>query len=163
MKPGYRFKAYTDGASSGNPGPSGIGIVIERNGEVLMEFSIYVGETTNNVAEYLAFICGLEKVSELGIEEVSFFSDSELMVMQIKGMYKVKDRKLKYLHRRAMGKIEGFRSFNIEYIDRRNNCIADSLARYAIRSFRSEAKASSNLPEGRPAEQAGRPHSPKGE
>lgn len=157
-----RFRAYTDGASSGNPGPSGIGVVIERDSEVLAEFSSYIGETTNNVAEYLAFICGLEKVSELGIEDISFFSDSELMVRQVKGIYKVKNRKLKELHRRAMGRIESFRSFNIEYIDRSKNCIADGLARYAIRSFRSEVKTGSNSFGGRPDEQAGRPHFPKG-
>jgi len=165
LKVSSHYRVYTDGASSGNPGPAGIGVVVERDGEVLAKLSRYVGETTNNVAEYLAFLYGLGKALELGARDVIFLSDSDLLVKQVKGIYRVKDRKLRDLHRRVMERVRRFRSFNIEHVNRRENSTADGLARRAISSFRSgtggsgEGRSSS---QGRSAEQAGRLRPPQG-
>jgi len=89
----------TDGGSRGNPGPSGIGFVIkDETSKILVEESAYIGETTNNVAEYTALIKGLEEVTKLSnVEEVKVISDSELMVKQLRGEYKIKQEHLQKL------------------------------------------------------------------
>jgi len=89
----------TDGGSRGNPGPSGIGFVIKDEvGKIIVQSSMYIGETTNNVAEYTALIKGLEEVTKLlNVEEVKVISDSELMVKQLRGEYKIKQEHLQKL------------------------------------------------------------------
>jgi ribonuclease HI len=123
------YKLYTDGASKGNPGDAGIGFVIKKQGFTVEEFSKYIGKTTNNVAEYTAFIEGLKRLKELGVENVNAFSDSELMVKQINGIYSVKDEKLKQLYNEAIKLIKRFKSFKLEHILRDKNKEADKLSK----------------------------------
>ena len=92
---------YSDGASRGNPGPSGIGVVIKRGSTVLAEISDFIGKTTNNVAEYMAFIRGLEEALLLVAKKAECFLDSELIVKQINGEYRVKNQGLAPLFNHA--------------------------------------------------------------
>ena len=94
---------YTDGASRNNPGESGAGIYILRDGEPFEQIARYLGTTTNNIAEYTAAIIGLEHAAKVGARKVRLFADSELMVKQINGQYKVKNEGLKPLHTKVKG------------------------------------------------------------
>ncbi len=91
----------TDGGSRGNPGPAGAGFVIEIDGEIVCRGGKFIASATNNVAEYEAFIWGLENVAALGHTEVQVFADSELLVKQINGQYRVKNEGLKPLFRQG--------------------------------------------------------------
>ncbi len=132
--------AHIDGASKGNPGPAGIGYSIEKDGIMLEEYSEFIGETTNNTAEYRALLAVLARLKQLGGCDVTIFSDSELIVRQINGMYKVKKPKLQQLHADAMHWIGEFDSFRILHIPRHQNSHADGLANRAIREHRKNAK-----------------------
>lgn len=124
---------YTDGCCRGNPGPAGIGVVIkDPHKKILKELSEYIGEATNNIAEYSALIRGLETAGELGAEEIKVFMDSELVVKQLSGEYRVKDEGMKELFRRTIEILKDFRSFEIKHIDRSKNKEADKLANRAI-------------------------------
>ena len=93
---------YTDGASRGNPGHAGIGIVMkDENEKIVKEISDYIGETTNNIAEYTALVIALKTALEIYSEDVEVISDSELMVKQINGEYKVKNQGIKPLFEEA--------------------------------------------------------------
>lgn len=128
-----RITVYTDGASRGNPGHAGIGVVIVDNkGNLLKEISDYIGETTNNIAEYTALITGLKEVREMEYDEVEVVSDSELMVKQINGEYQVKNVGLKKLYDQAKEIISGFKSFSIRHVRRGENKRADELANQGI-------------------------------
>lgn len=125
----------SDGAARGNPGPAGIGVVLkDETGKVVAEIFEYIGETTNNQAEYLALLAGLKKAIELGAESVGIFADSELMVSQIKGVYKVKNEGLKPLFNEAKELLKKFKTCNICHIPREKNKEADKLANKAIDS-----------------------------
>jgi len=140
-----RLAVYTDGASRGNPGDAGIGVVIaSEDGTVLREISEYIGRTTNNVAEYSALITGLRAVAELGATEVVVCTDSELMAHQINGIYRVKSAKLKPLYEQAMGLLRSFRRFKVTHVYRESNSRADELAGEA-------AKKKATKPRPRPA------------
>jgi len=94
---------HCDGASKGNPGPAGIGMVLETpDGREVLAWGRPIGETTNNVAEYQALIAGLQRALELGVRRISVLSDSQLMVRQIQGTYKVKSAGLQPLHAEAV-------------------------------------------------------------
>ncbi|KAF0132701.1 MAG: ribonuclease H [Candidatus Saganbacteria bacterium] len=123
---------FTDGAARGNPGPAGIGVVIFKNSKIISEISDYIGKTTNNVAEYIALTRGLEEALLLGEKEVEVNADSELVVKQIKGEYKVKNEGLAPLHYNAQALIKKFKRFNIKYIPREKNELADRLANKGI-------------------------------
>ena len=124
---------YTDGASRGNPGPSAIGVVItDTRGKVLKEFSKYIGETTNNIAEYNALIYGLDEALMLRAERITVHLDSELVVKQLSGDYRVKDQDIKALFEKARHSLGGFKSFEVVHIDRSQNKTADKLANRAI-------------------------------
>jgi len=131
---------YCDGASSGNPGPSGIGVVINITGKDAghsdkdrsHRISEYIGIATNNVAEYSALLKGLETARVLGIENIKVFMDSELMARQINGIYRVKNEKLIPLWMRAMKILREFSHYDVSYIPRELNKEADSLARRAV-------------------------------
>lgn len=126
------LKIFTDGASSGNPGPAGIGVVI-TDGKKEIEISRPIGKATNNIAEYRALIAGLEAAHELKAEAVEIYADSELLVKQIKGLYKVRDKKLLVLWQRAMRLLSFFKSYAITHIPREENRKADRLAREALK------------------------------
>jgi ribonuclease HI len=122
-----------DGASRGNPGPSGIGIVIEdRDGATKVKISGYIGRTTNNQAEYRALIVGLREAARLKAEHVDIKSDSELLVEQVCGRYKVKSAQLRDLFEDVKELLAGFRSSAISYIPREQNRVADALANQAL-------------------------------
>lgn len=124
---------YTDGASRGNPGPSGIGVVIlDARKKKLKELSKYIGETTNNIAEYNALICALEEASALAADEVVIYMDSELMARQLSGEYRVKSDEIKPLFEKALGMLKNIGSFEIRHIEREKNKDADKLANKAI-------------------------------
>lgn len=124
---------YTDGASRGNPGKAAIGVVVmNESGHVIDGLKRYIGETTNNMAEYQALIEALLEGKRLGGRSIQVFSDSELMVKQINGEYKVKDSKLFDLYKEAKSLISGFADFKINHITRDKNSEADSLANEAL-------------------------------
>lgn len=130
-----RLIINSDGAARGNPGPAGIGIVIkDAGGVVVREIFEYLGEATNNQAEYKALIAGLAAAAEIGAESVGVFADSELIVNQVKGLYKVKNEGLKPLFDEAKELVRKFKVCNIEYIPREKNKEADKLANIAIDS-----------------------------
>jgi ribonuclease HI len=124
---------YTDGGSRGNPGPSGIGvIVLDAKRKKIKETSKYIGETTNNVAEYSALVCGLEEARALGADEIVVYMDSELLAKQLNGEYRVKDENMKVLFEKALGILKNFESFEIKHIAREKNKEADRLVNRAI-------------------------------
>jgi ribonuclease HI len=123
---------YTDGASRNNPGEAGAGVYIARDGRPLERLARYLGTTTNNVAEYRAAILGLEHAVRLGATSVRLLADSELLVKQINGQYKVKNEGLKPLHARVKELIARIGSVEVQYIPRAQNKEADALANKAI-------------------------------
>ncbi len=126
---------HVDGASIGNPGPAGAGVVIvDCHNKKMAEISQPLGVTTNNVAEYQALIFGLRKARELGVRRLHVRADSELMVKQINGDYRIRDEKLRILSREAKDIIDSFDSFDILHIDRSENRAADRLSKRAADS-----------------------------
>ncbi len=124
---------YTDGASRGNPGPGAAAFVLTNTGgKIIGGKGFFLGKTTNNAAEYMGLLQGLLAARELGIPEVRVFSDSELMVRQINGEYKVKSKNLKDIFRRCAELAETFKSFEITHILRDKNQQADDLANRAM-------------------------------
>ena len=123
-------KAFVDGGARGNPGPAGIGAVID--GPAKIEISEYIGETTNNVAEYSALIRMLEQGLKKGYSELDIFADSELMVKQIKGEYRVKNENLRGLYLEAQKYLQQLKKFTITHIRREFNKDADKLVNEAI-------------------------------
>ena len=124
---------YTDGASRGNPGPAAIGAVIkDGQGRVLARISKRIGRTTNNQAEYRAVIAALEEAVRLGVAGVEIKSDSELVVEQINGRYRVKNPGLKPLYRQVKELQSSFQSCTIANIPRRQNMEADGLCNAAL-------------------------------
>jgi len=131
MKPrGAAFTAYVDGASSGNPGPSGIGgVLLNGNGDELERFSEHIGVATSNVAEYRALIHAVSRLTALGADHVRIFTDSQLLQRQTIGDWKIKDEKLRKLSSTLRDIIDRFSSFEITHISREGNRTADRLAK----------------------------------
>lgn len=133
-----KLKAFTDGASRGNPGESGIGIVIyDENGKVIKKWNEYIGKTTNNRAEYLALLKSIQILKELkqtlDIEFVEFNADSELMVKQLKKLYKVKDAGLKPLYNSVLMELSSLKiPCSFTHVERSLNKEADKLANQGI-------------------------------
>ena len=123
---------YTDGAARGNPGPAGIGVVIKNGNKVLLEVADYIGKTTNNIAEYMALIRGLEEALDMGQRHIEVFADSELLVKQIKGEYKVKNEGLAPLFYNVRSLIKKFKHFSITHVPREENEHADVLSNKGI-------------------------------
>lgn len=125
--------ANTDGGARGNPGPAGYGVIIhDSSGKKVVALSQYLGRQTNNFAEYQALIAALEFAVEHGPRAIKVISDSELMVRQIKGIYKVKDPTLRDLHGRASQLMRQLEWFEIEHVLRGKNREADELANAAM-------------------------------
>jgi ribonuclease HI len=127
-------KLYSDGASSGNPGKAGAGFVIFSDGRKIFENKIYLGIKTNNEAEYIAAIKCLESARKMDFQKITLFSDSQLLVNQITGRYKVKNRRLKILHEKVILLLGQFNQWDIVHIYREKNKIADRLAKQAIKN-----------------------------
>ncbi|HTG00879.1 MAG TPA: ribonuclease HI family protein [Nitrospirota bacterium] len=123
---------FTDGASRNNPGEAGAGVYILRDGMTAGRIARYLGKTTNNVAEYTAAIIGLEHAVAVGASRVKLFADSELLVKQLNGLYKVKNEGLKPLHGKVKELIARIGSVEVQYIPRAQNKEADALANKAI-------------------------------
>lgn len=122
-----------DGASRGNPGKAGIGAVIRGGDNTIIErVGKYIGIATNNIAEYQALILALETAKQIGAEKINIYADSELMVKQIKGEYRVKNEGLKPLYQKAIGLLKDFKAYGIIHIERGKNQEADKLANQAI-------------------------------
>lgn len=125
--------AYIDGGARGNPGPSGYGVVIQdQSGEKIASLSEYLGHQTNNFAEYQGLIAALEYAVQHGHKALKVISDSELLVRQIKGVYKVKNPTLQDLHARARQLIRQLDWFSIGHVLRGKNQEADRLANEAM-------------------------------
>jgi len=124
---------YTDGAARGNPGPAGAGATItDPDGKTLGEVCKYLGETTNNQAEYQALLLALEEAKKLNITRVTIYSDSELMVRQLNGVYKVKNQGLKPLFQKISTLLRQIGAYSVNHVPREENKRADKLANLAI-------------------------------
>ena len=123
---------HTDGGSRGNPGKAGIGVVIEKDDGNKEQIYKYIGITTNNIAEYTALKEALMRAEELGEKHVSVIMDSELVVKQIKGEYRVKNEGLKPLYKDIKNIIREFDYFEIRHVMRKDNKEADKLANKAM-------------------------------
>lgn len=123
---------YTDGASRNNPGEAGAGVCIVQDGKVVEKIARYLGTTTNNIAEYSAAIIGLEHAVTLGAVSVKLLADSELLVKQVNGQYKVKNEGLKPLYAKVQELIAKISRVEVQYISRERNREADALANKAI-------------------------------
>ena len=130
-----------DGAARGNPGPAGAGaIVVDESGAVLAEVAEGLGETTNNVAEYTAVIRGLEEAKRLGAREVLLRSDSQLLINQLTGRYRVKAPHLQPLHKRVRDLMRAFTRVDLEHVPRERNAAADSLANLGVDRWLAEGR-----------------------
>lgn len=124
---------WTDGAARGNPGPAGIGAILKApNGDVLYTGSEFLGHSTNNVAEYKAVLLGLAAALAQGVEHVEVRADSELLIKQLKGIYRVKSPGLKPLFDEARLLIARFKTVKLTHIRRELNAEADRLANHGI-------------------------------
>ena len=126
-------RVHIDGASRGNPGPAGIGVLfLQRDGTVVERLHRGIGKATNNVAEYSALLMALERAHAMGITDLDVYSDSELLVRQVQGRYQVKHPALRPLYAEARERIAGLRHFTIHHVPRELNAEADSLANQGI-------------------------------
>ncbi len=122
-----------DGGARGNPGPAAVGVVVATEaGKVLAETAEMIGAATNNVAEYKALLRGIELAIEHGGDEVAFLGDSELVVKQVRGEYRVKDSGLKPLHAQVRSALAEIGSWSIAHVRREQNARADELVNEAL-------------------------------
>jgi len=127
------LQIYIDGASRGNPGPAAAGVVLkDGRGRETGTIKQRLGYATNNVAEYRALLLGLEEAIRRRARRVTLFSDSELLVRQMQGLYKVRSKDLRPLHAKAMALVRSFKEFDIIHIERDLNARADALANEAL-------------------------------
>jgi probable phosphoglycerate mutase len=128
-----KAKLWTDGGARGNPGPAAYGYVLEtEDGTVLAAHGEAIGEATNNVAEYRALVAGLGKAVELAVDDVEVVSDSELLVKQMRGEYKVKNEALRELFEEARRIARQLRSVGYTAVRREHNELADQLVNEAL-------------------------------
>jgi ribonuclease HI len=122
-----------DGGARGNPGPAAIGVVVrDPDGKVLEELGERIGEATNNVAEYRALLRGIELAAAHGADELELIGDSELVVRQVEGRYKVKNAGMKELHAEVKRALADFDSWSIRHVRRAENADADRLVNEAL-------------------------------
>ena len=124
---------WTDGAARGNPGPAGAGIMLKSAaGEVLAAEGTFLGHTTNNVAEYRALLLGLERAVALGVRQIEVRADSELLIKQLLGEYRVRNEGLRPLYEQAQALLRHFEAFRLKHVRREHNAEADRLANEGI-------------------------------
>ena len=122
-----------DGGARGNPGPAAIGVVVrDADGEILVERAERIGHSTNNVAEYKALLLGIATAREVGGTELDLVGDSELIVRQIEGRYKVKDATMRELHAEATSELSQLEGWSIRHVKRAENADADRLVNAAL-------------------------------
>lgn len=130
-----QVEIYIDGASKGNPGPSGIGVVVCCDGQTIKNISEFIGNTTNNIAEYTALIYALQESLTLKVEHLTINTDSLLLYRQIKKIYKIKNPSILGLYNQAMHLMHAFKEVSINHISRQDNKGADKLASKAIKGL----------------------------
>ena len=124
---------YVDGGARGNPGPAGIGArLLTADGDLVEELADYIGEATNNVAEYQALVAGLQMALDHGVRRLTVFADSELVVQQLNGQYRVKDAVLRGFHDQARRLLHEIPDVEVRHIPREQNAEADRLVNQAI-------------------------------
>jgi ribonuclease HI len=128
-----QLEIYIDGASKGNPGPAGIGVIICQDGLVLRNLANYIGNTTNNVAEYTALIYGLQEALLLKAEIIKINTDSQLLCRQMNKEYKIKSPQLLGLYQQVTHLLSGFKEVEFRHIPRTKNLGADKLATKAVK------------------------------
>jgi len=137
LEPAIRtIRIFCDGGSRGNPGPAGVGaVVLDASAEpprLLASVSETIGIATNNVAEYTALIRGLETAADFGADRIEVRADSQLLIRQLEGRYRVKHAGLVPLHRRAQELLRGYREVDLQHVRREENTEADALVNAAL-------------------------------
>lgn len=128
-----RARLYTDGAARGNPGPAGAGaVIVNPQGHVVAKVGKYLGENTNNYAEYMGLILGLKRARAMGIKELEVLADSELLVRQLNGEYQVKAENLRPLFEEARQLLAAFPQVLLRHVSREENEAADEMSNRAI-------------------------------
>jgi ribonuclease HI len=128
-----KLTVNVDGGARGNPGPAAIGVVVRNDdGAVVEQVGETIGKTTNNVAEYRALLRGIELAAAHGADEVELIGDSELIVRQVEGRYKVKHADMKELHAQAKAMLGDFDRWSIRHVKRAQNADADALVNQAL-------------------------------
>jgi ribonuclease HI len=128
-----KLTVHVDGGARGNPGPAAIAAVVsDADGEVIESVSQVIGRASNNVAEYRALILGVERATDLGASELEVIGDSELIVKQVRGEYKVKNPDMKPLHAAASAALDRLDSWSIRHVKRELNAEADRLVNEAL-------------------------------
>ncbi len=130
---GRTVRVYSDGAARGNPGPAGAGAVLtDPNGAVVARLGRFLGNRTNNVAEYEGLLLGLKHARDLGYRQVEVRADSQLLIRQLKGEYAVRHAGLKPLHAEALRLLNGFDKYDLQHVPREENALADEMSNRAI-------------------------------
>ena len=128
-----RVRVNVDGGSRGNPGPAAIAAIAgDESGQILVERGEQIGIATNNIAEYRALLLGIALATELGAREIELIGDSELVVRQVEGRYKVKDPNLRQLHSQVRAALDGFEKWSIRHVRREENAVADALVNLTL-------------------------------
>lgn len=128
-----RLKLYCDGAARGNPGPAGAGaVLLASDGTPVAHLGRFLGEATNNVAEYQGLLLGLRRALELGVSEVAVYADSQLVIRQLGGQYRVRNEGLRPLFDEALRLLRTFRKYELHHIPRERNTAADEMSNRAI-------------------------------
>jgi len=136
-----QFDIYIDGASKGNPGPAGVGVIICDGNEVVKNISSYIGRATNNVAEYTALIFALEEALALGADRININTDSQLLYRQLKKEYRVRSAELLKLYQKVSSLVAAFKAVSLKNIPRQDNCGADKLATQAVKEALKKKKS----------------------
>jgi ribonuclease HI len=156
------FQANIDGGSRGNPGPASYGVVVRNErGEIVAKLKKYIGRMTNNVAEYYGLIAALDYAQSSGVRALRVESDSELLVRQMRGHYKVKSPDLRPLFERAKKMSQTFESFRIDHVYREQNSEADALANEALDETSGRPKPSVTPKPARPKLSQGMQNAPR--
>ncbi|WP_225410792.1 ribonuclease HI family protein [Stigmatella hybrida] len=128
-----RLRLYSDGAARGNPGPAGAGaVLIEPGGQVVARIGKFLGQQTNNYAEYMGLLIGLKHARSLGTKEIEIFADSELLIRQLGGRYQVKSPILRPLYEEAVKLLNDFSRVKLVHVPREMNAEADEMSNRAI-------------------------------
>lgn len=127
-----RATLHTDGGARGNPGPAAIGFVLSGIGSTPISYKEYIGTGTNNQAEYRALLAGISRAQKEGVEDLMCYLDSELVVKQVRGEYRVKNEDLKNLLLEIKQLLSSFRSITFEHVPRAKNAAADKLVNEAL-------------------------------
>jgi ribonuclease HI len=132
-QPTGKVRVYSDGAARGNPGPAGAGaVLLDDNGTVIAELGRFLGDQTNNFAEYQGLLLGLRRALDLGAHEVEVLADSQLVIMQLSGVYRVRNAGLRPLFEEAKRLLARFKRVELRHIPREMNGAADEMSNRAI-------------------------------